>query len=577
MKKKKYEFLDGKEFLLCVFILLSTTVHHRQLLNMLCLNSTKHNNLIQECKINGWDLQNDIKYKDLVKHKLKEYMNCKIHKQFGKPLSMDEILAILLYTGTSILSDLQSCHRKQNYCKWTILQSKIESAIMKLHSSNMNINKDNNIPKCLYRGMHKVSMKHQKGLYIQPTGFMSTSMDKMVSLFFMSENGCLMQFEDFINNKAIFADIGWLSKYNDEREYLFIPCSIKVLDIKINNKIQIAKCNIYDINEWYLNSSILDGFDFICNFLGIKFDFHSNDKYSKNIQFKYSLPKYTLQNFDIANPPKIILNNDNDNHDIDNKDDDANDISWVDISRNNDLEKRIVGNDANKARKFGAEKPKWSAYTVSNYQKCDQVRIKYISNDIPIIPFFFQKQQISIYSHNRISMLLGQFDIFKALDFAVFSMNKSEQAEFKVKAKFVNEGAGIKTIYLPRDAYLKFSIQFIMCMPIETQNQEFCDKIRRGHAVLKAGISVNDMLDESNPTKSKYDTEYIELDRYCEIVQKWYDQDSNLFNKKQEIRQIGYKIWDKYGIEGMRYVCDKDREQSRYINRIFNGIGTWMG
>eukprot|EP01083_Nonionella_stella_P277852 944741_1 len=670
-KKIDYDFVDGLQYLLCVFILLSCTIHHRELLNKLCLNS--NTNLIEECKSNGWDLENDPKYASLM-NSLSTYMDCAKHRKMSKPLTKCELLSVLLYTGTSVLGELQSCHRKQNYCKWKILQHTLQSAIMKLHKFEKS-----NLPQYLYRGMHGVSMKSQQSSYVQPTGFMSTSIDKEVSLFFMSEDGCLMRFHEY--NTAMFANIKWLSKYEDEEEYLFIPCTIYVQDITAHGTIQTANCIIYDINQWYLHAG-LHGFDFICNFLGVKFNLHPNDGYSKEIEFEYSLPKYTLQNLNVNKPPKVLINQCETHTSLDYKskddnvtvkllyrkvigiwtyevrsasskkeayeylnstpvgewnyyiivetpegsfakdmmahikgnifaeppyehlpcrqqameeyfqwkqlgdayqpielklarehifvrqDSDDDEKEWIDVLPNSKIKKRVL--------KQGSSKPKLHT-NIRGYpvQPMDQVHGDYASLCIPIMPHYLKSHQIVRYEYD-FSMILGQMDICEALDFALYSMKVGEESVFKVAAQHVN-GKCIPYTYLPSTAYIHFKAYFSMCVPLETKDMDFANEVVDGHKSLmhnfKATMEARDVL-----KSHKYDSKYIELDKYCDTIQTWGGNNyaSGLWQHKRELRDIGQEIYDKYGHDGMVYVCEKNRMLSRTVEYIWDGIGRWM-
>ena len=56
------------------------------------------------------------------------------HIEMGSALEEEELLSVLLLTGTKVGLDLIYTHRKyRNYCKWRVLQNNLMSALKKLH------------------------------------------------------------------------------------------------------------------------------------------------------------------------------------------------------------------------------------------------------------------------------------------------------------------------------------------------------------------------------------------------------------------------------------------------------------
>ena len=58
-----------------------------------------------------------------------------IHISLGKPLMKEEILALLLYTGSAIQSDFNESHRKGDFHKWKFLRHYLLAAVKKLHGA----------------------------------------------------------------------------------------------------------------------------------------------------------------------------------------------------------------------------------------------------------------------------------------------------------------------------------------------------------------------------------------------------------------------------------------------------------
>ena len=197
----------------------------------------------------------------------KEKMEHPRHIEMGKPLTLVEILAILLYTGTDVYRDLR--HDEMLYWKefalhadpcfitlelshsskrkWPVLSTILSLAINKLDRFDITCK-----PHFTYHGLHDVNVdpqtfdvKYQSNdstlLTKRPVSdafmygtFVSTSTDKEVALEFMKSdhnkhNGCLMEIGlhkigRFEIMRCIGADVSWISKFPYEKEFLFDKC-----------------------------------------------------------------------------------------------------------------------------------------------------------------------------------------------------------------------------------------------------------------------------------------------------------------------------------------------------------------
>lgn len=56
-------------------------------------------------------------------------LNCDEHVKLGRPLKYDEMLSIILYTGTDVYRDLRINEIEGNYDKWKIMSTTLESAL----------------------------------------------------------------------------------------------------------------------------------------------------------------------------------------------------------------------------------------------------------------------------------------------------------------------------------------------------------------------------------------------------------------------------------------------------------------
>eukprot|EP01084_Bolivina_argentea_P272702 464375_1 len=224
------------------FLLHALADNYLEFFDIICLN--KCNTIEEELKKNGFE--DVLILKDSETETLNDVvnikMNCKEHKRLGYPLNKQEILSVLLYTGTKVCGDMIYKHRKKNFCKWKNVQTHLYNAIRKLGIASMKQNIPK--PKVLYRGMFDVDLTG-KSFFSTPT-FFSASIDKNVSLFFMNEHGCLLEINEFYaETDNTHADVSWLSHFNDEKEYLFIPSKMMVKSIRNINSVQIAEIKVF--------------------------------------------------------------------------------------------------------------------------------------------------------------------------------------------------------------------------------------------------------------------------------------------------------------------------------------------
>ena len=198
----------------------------------------------------------------------KEKMEHPRHKEMGMPLTLVEILAILLYTGTDVYRELRhdemlywreftldvqfelSCidleKSKLPNRKWPVLSSILSQAIIKLDKFDTRCE-----PDFTYHGLHDVNVDPKTFVaefndrpiqehFQLPDAFMygtfvSTSTDREVALKFMKSeddkpNGCLMEIkfqQETCKDEVMLsvgADVSWISKFPSEKEYLFDKC-----------------------------------------------------------------------------------------------------------------------------------------------------------------------------------------------------------------------------------------------------------------------------------------------------------------------------------------------------------------
>ena len=160
------------------------------------------------------------------------------HRELGSPLNLEEMLAVLLYTGTDCYADLRCSERDGDYRKWCRFASVLDIAVYNLAvvaAANCI-----ELPPTLYHGLGHVYAQDLPEVclggahdtvycalgFSSPT-FMSTSWDRKVATDFIlmngstehSVNGLLLQ---MAGRKAaqIGADVSWISKFPEECEVL---------------------------------------------------------------------------------------------------------------------------------------------------------------------------------------------------------------------------------------------------------------------------------------------------------------------------------------------------------------------
>ena len=155
------------------------------------------------------------------------------HLEMGSCLEEEELLSILLLTGTQVGLDLIESHRKyRNYCKWRVLQTNLISALLKLKSHDRTPNSNQ-----FFHGLLRQKKDLKNGdksennplsinnIYLFNT-FVSTTLDHRLieSSFHNRKDGALL----FLDRRepVICADISWISKFPFEHEVLFAPCAL---------------------------------------------------------------------------------------------------------------------------------------------------------------------------------------------------------------------------------------------------------------------------------------------------------------------------------------------------------------
>lgn len=120
ISRDKIQFLtrDSNKFLQTREVLLDYHRDERALEDEVISNGYLH-----VLEPNGWQYRH---LSEIVEEKL----NHSEHVNLGSPLSYDEMLSIILYTGSSeIFKDLRKEEITQNYSRWKVLTSTLESAL----------------------------------------------------------------------------------------------------------------------------------------------------------------------------------------------------------------------------------------------------------------------------------------------------------------------------------------------------------------------------------------------------------------------------------------------------------------
>lgn len=201
-----------------------------------------------------------------------ELMKCEQHKQLDSPLKFDEMLAVLLYTGSRVCGDMRDHENKGDYKKWRVVAATLEDALHYLGTAqNDYFLYTKKLVDCpmdrpcaragcphidrrtaeyhqeLYHGTHQVkhgveARRDASGTefyrfsgtkYLHPATFMSTSSDRRVSEEdFAKRNGSMLILDATLHDGkeapgGLFphgvnaADVSWISKFQGEREILF--------------------------------------------------------------------------------------------------------------------------------------------------------------------------------------------------------------------------------------------------------------------------------------------------------------------------------------------------------------------
>eukprot|EP01083_Nonionella_stella_P047703 127676_1 len=137
------------------------------------------------------------------------------HPRCPKGICYDEMLSVLLYTGTDVYSDLIAANRKGDYSKWKYTYASLRSALFKLPSHPGTLGP-------LYRGLHKVYFPNdiQSVCCFQFDTFVSFSWDKTVANDFCGGEGMIFELTGFMGNDCLGSDVSWISKFPNECEIL---------------------------------------------------------------------------------------------------------------------------------------------------------------------------------------------------------------------------------------------------------------------------------------------------------------------------------------------------------------------
>eukprot|EP01084_Bolivina_argentea_P283870 486298_1 len=151
-----------------------------------------------------------------------EKLNHPVHKAFGSPLNYDEMLSIILYTGTDAYKDLRNVEMNHNYQKWKHFRINLSNAIHKLPSIRKNDIDGSNY---VYHGLHKVDGNMCVNSWSEPYTVMSATKDISVAVNFAKNEGSVLLFKLSGDFGFTFegADVSWISKFPNEKEVLLLP------------------------------------------------------------------------------------------------------------------------------------------------------------------------------------------------------------------------------------------------------------------------------------------------------------------------------------------------------------------
>ena len=171
----------------------------------------------------------------IVNEKMKHYR----HKAVDEPLTRDNMLALLLYTGGECNYDLCGSQRKGDYNKWKWFDYCLYGAIEKLSAVETG-----NYP--LYSGLRNVKLNNTKIENAYFVTYVSSSWKKTVAESFMSVNvdggdvsGMMIEIDPSFRAdiNILCCDVSWISKFEGEAEVLIARsigsmngCSLKVID-----------------------------------------------------------------------------------------------------------------------------------------------------------------------------------------------------------------------------------------------------------------------------------------------------------------------------------------------------------
>jgi hypothetical protein len=235
-------------------------------------------------KVNNGDLSKEVEKNGFAEvltsklyKRLQENLTHERHIQIGSPLSSEQMLAVMLYTDTTLYSELKQDEiefsmqdvtadtewvRQQ---RWPVFGRILNSAICCLNKYDRD-----NRPAIVYHGLHGIEVdptefnnsgyenRPKNNPFFKYGSFISTSQHKEVAFSFM---GCDDRVADHIigsmfeidthrdedGNEIIGADISWISKFPDEGEFLIarlVQLGINDLQFHPKKKFYLVKASV---------------------------------------------------------------------------------------------------------------------------------------------------------------------------------------------------------------------------------------------------------------------------------------------------------------------------------------------
>ncbi len=154
---------------------------------------------------------------------VREKLESPRHKAMGSPLNRAYMLGLVIYSGCDATWDLSKTQRNGNYRKWRWLDRAIWEGIIGL-------SKRESFDCKVYCGLRGVGIAADQITQGYFNTYLSTSRDKAVAKRFLQFLGILVTFDENIKGTALgkhagstaAADISWISKFEREKEILFL-------------------------------------------------------------------------------------------------------------------------------------------------------------------------------------------------------------------------------------------------------------------------------------------------------------------------------------------------------------------